>query len=96
MKLAFRGRRVLKDFRHDLRQPLSTLGILASVGKAISKDSEVTARYQHIQTAQKALKNMLEDFFDQLGNAIRYPQDDNAAPMTPVRVHDILGPLIEE
>ncbi|KYP11212.1 MAG: hypothetical protein A0129_08885 [Limnobacter sp. CACIAM 66H1] len=96
MKLAFRGRRVLKDFRHDLRQPLSTLGILASVGKAISKDPEVTARYQHIQTAQKALKNMLEDFFDQLGNAIRYPQDDNAAPMTLVRVHDILGPLIEE
>lgn len=96
MKLAFRGRRVLKDFRHDLRQPLSTLGILASVGKAISKDPEVTARYQHIQTAQKALKNMLEDFFDQLGNAIRYPQDENAAPMMPVTVHDILGPLIEE
>jgi signal transduction histidine kinase len=96
MKLAFRGRRVLKDFRHDLRQPLSTLGILASVGKAISKDPEVTARYQHIQTAQKALKNMLEDFFDQLGNAIKYPQDDNSAPMSPVAIHDVLGPLIEE
>jgi hypothetical protein len=56
------------------------------VGKAISKDPEVTARYQHIQTAQKALKNMLEDFFDQLGNAIRYPQDENAAPMMPVAI----------
>ena len=96
MKFAFRGRRVLKDFRHDLRQPLSTLGILASVGKAISKDPEVTARYQHIQTAQKALKNMLEDFFDQLASAIKYPQDDNYAPMMPTAVHDILGPLIEE
>jgi signal transduction histidine kinase len=96
MKFAFRGRRVLKDFRHDLRQPLSTLGILASVGKAISKDPEVTARYQHIQTAQKALKNMLEDFFDQLGNAIKYPQVEHSAPMAPVAVHDILAPLIEE
>jgi len=96
MKLAFRGRRVLKDFRHDLRQPLSTLGILASVGKAISKDPEVTARYQHIQTAQKALKNMLEDFFDQLGNAIKYPQDDNSVSMSQVAIHDVLGPLIEE
>jgi len=96
MKLAFRGRRILKDFRHDLRQPISTLGILASVGKAISKDPEVTARYQHIQTAQKALKNMLEDFFDQLGNAIRYPQDDHSMPLAPVAVHDILGPLVDE
>lgn len=96
MKLAFRGRRVLKDFRHDLRQPISTLGILASVGKAISKDPEVTARYQHIQTAQKALKNMLEDFFDQLGNAIKYPQDDQSIVLTPVALHDILGPLVEE
>lgn len=96
MKLAFRGRRVLKDFRHDLRQPLSTLGILASVGKAISKDPEVTARYQHIQTAQKALKNMLEDFFDQLGNAIRYPQDNEVTPLQSVAVDEILSPLVEE
>lgn len=96
MKLAFKGRRVLKDFRHDLRQPLSTLGILASVGKAISKDPEVTARYQHIQTAQKALKNMLEDFFDQLGNAIRYPAEDNSMPLHNVSVDEILAPLIEE
>jgi signal transduction histidine kinase len=96
MKLAFKGRRVLKDFRHDLRQPLSTLGILASVGKAISKDPEVTARYQHIQTAQKALKNMLEDFFDQLGNSIRYPAEDNRTVLQSVRMNDILEPLIEE
>ena len=96
MKLAFRGRRILKDFQHDLRQPISTLGILASVGKAISKDPEVTARYQHIQTAQKALKNMLEDFFDQLSHAIRYPQDELSTPLTTVALHDILGPLVEE
>lgn len=96
MKLAFRGRRVLKDFRHDLRQPLSTMGILASVGKAISKDPEVTARYQHIQTAQKALKNMLEDFFDQLSNAIRYPENDNTIPLSQVSIDDVLGPLVEE
>lgn len=96
MKLAFKGRRVLKDFRHDLRQPLSTLGILASVGKAISKDPEVTARYQHIQTAQKALKNMLEDFFDQLGSAIRYPTEDNSTALQSVTLDEILTPLIEE
>lgn len=96
MKLAFKGRRVLKDFRHDLRQPLSTLGILASVGKAISKDPEVTARYQHIQTAQKALKNMLEDFFDQLGSAIRYPTEDNRTTLQNVALDEILAPLIEE
>lgn len=96
MKMAFRGRRVLKDFRHDLRQPLSTLGILASVGKAISQDPEVTARYQHIQTAQKALKNMLEEFFDELGTAIRYPLDDNQIHIEPVSINEVLGPLIEE
>lgn len=96
MKMAFRGRRVLKDFRHDLRQPLSTLGILASVGKAISKDPEVTARYQHIQTAQKALKNMLEDFFDQLNHAIRYPVDEGNAPLQQVSIHEVLCPLVEE
>jgi len=96
MKMAFRGRRVLKDFRHDLRQPLSTLGILASVGKAISQDPEVTARYQHIQTAQKALKNMLEEFFDELAAAIRYPLDDNRTQLETVSVNDVLGPLIEE
>lgn len=96
MKLAFKGRRVLKDFRHDLRQPLSTLGILASVGKAISKDPEVTARYQHIQTAQKALKNMLEDFFDQLSNAIRYPTEDHRTALQNVSLDDILAPLVEE
>jgi signal transduction histidine kinase len=96
MKLAFKGRRVLKDFRHDLRQPLSTLGILASVGKAISKDPEVTARYQHIQTAQKALKNMLEDFFDQLGNAIRYPTEEHRTALQYVALDEILAPLVEE
>ncbi|WP_334118084.1 ATP-binding protein [Limnobacter sp.] len=96
MKLAFRGRRVLKDFRHDLRQPLSTLGILASVGKAISKDPEVTARYQHIQTAQKALKNMLEEFFDQLGSAIRYPVEENTAQLQKISIDEVLNPLIEE
>lgn len=96
MKLAFRGRRVLKDFRHDLRQPLSTLGILASVGKAISKDAEVTARYQHIQTAQKALKNMLEEFFDQLANAIRYPVEENTAQLHKISIDEVLSPLVEE
>lgn len=96
MKMAFRGRRVLKDFRHDLRQPLSTLGILASVGKAISQDPEVTARYQHIQTAQKALKNMLEEFFDELAAAIRYPIDDNRIHLETVSINEILVPLIEE
>ncbi|HEX4842432.1 MAG TPA: HAMP domain-containing sensor histidine kinase [Limnobacter sp.] len=96
VKLAFRGRRVLKDFRHDLRQPLSTLGILASVGKAISKDPEVTARYQHIQTAQKALKNMLEEFFDQLSEAIRYPLEEKLAPLQTVKIDDVLSPLVEE
>ena len=96
MKLAFRGRRVLKDFRHDLRQPLSTLGILASVGKAISKDPEVTARYQHIQTAQKALKNMLEEFFDQLGGAIRYPVEENISQLQKISIDEVLSPLVEE
>ncbi|HEX4917818.1 MAG TPA: HAMP domain-containing sensor histidine kinase [Limnobacter sp.] len=96
VRLAFRGRRVLKDFRHDLRQPLSTLGILASVGKAISKDPEVTARYQHIQTAQKALKNMLEEFFDQLSEAIRYPIEEKIAPLQHVKIDDLLTPLVEE
>ena len=96
VKMAFRSRRVLKDFRHDLRQPLSTLGILASVGKAISQDPEVTARYQHIQTAQKALKNMLEEFFDELGAAIRYPLDESQPHLEPVSIDEVLRPLIEE
>lgn len=96
MKMAFRGRRALKDFRHDLRQPLSTLGILASVGKAISQDPEVTARYQHIQTAQKALKNMLEEFFEELGAAIRYPHDDDRTHLETVSINEVLSPLIEE
>ena len=96
MKLAFRGRRVLKDFRHDLRQPLSTLGILASVGKAISKDPEVTARYQHIQTAQKALKCMLEDFFDQLETSMRYPVDGDTLQLKKISIDEILSPLVEE
>lgn len=96
MQLAYRGKRVLKDFRHDLRQPLSTMGILASVGKAISKDPEVTARYQHIQTAQRALKSMLEDFFEQLTQAIRYPSQSQLTPLKPTRIDDILSPLVEE
>lgn len=96
MKMAFRSRRVLKDFRHDLRQPLSTLGILASVGKAISQDPEVTARYQHIQTAQKALKNMLEEFFDELGSTIRYPLDESQPNLETVSINEVLTPLIEE
>lgn len=96
MQVAYRGRRVLKDFRHDLRQPLSTLGILASVGRAIAKDPEVSARYQHIQTAQKALKTMLEEFFDQMEEAVQYPFDDQHAPLRPVKAHDVLAPLVEE
>ena len=96
MKLAFRGRRVLKDFRHDLRQPLSTLGILASVGKAISKEPEVTARYQHIQTAQKTLKNMLEELFEQFENAIQYPAKDGLLCLQKVSLDEVLSPLIEE
>lgn len=96
MKFAYRSRRVLKDFQHDLRQPLSTLGILASVGKAISQDSEVAARYQHIQTAQKALKAMLEDFFDQLAQVTRYPQKPNSMPLQAVSIDEVLAPLVEE
>lgn len=96
MQVAYRGRRVLKDFRHDLRQPLSTLGILASVGRAIAKDPEVSARYQHIQTAQKALKTMLEEFFDQMEEAVQYPFDEQHAPLKPVKAHDVLAPLVEE
>jgi hypothetical protein len=72
------------------------LGILASVGKAISKDPEVTARYQHIQTAQKALKNMLEEFFDQLASAIRYPVEENTAQLRKISIDEVLSPLIEE
>ncbi|HEX4857354.1 MAG TPA: HAMP domain-containing sensor histidine kinase [Limnobacter sp.] len=96
MKFAYGSRRVLKDFQHDLRQPLSTLGILASVGKALSQDPEVSARYQHIQTAHKALRNMLEEFFEQLSNAIRYPQVKSTLPLQSVALDDVLGPLIEE
>lgn len=96
MQIAYKSRRILKDFRHDLRQPLSTLGILASVGKAISKDPEVSARYMHIQTAQKALKNMLEEFFEGLENSIQYPFKDHIAPMKAVDLGSILEPLVEE
>lgn len=96
MRLAYRGRRILKDFRHDLRQPLSTLGILASVGRAISKDPEVASRYSHIQTAQKALKNMLEEFFDELDTSIRYPFTDNLAPLSKVSLDAVLQPLVDE
>jgi hypothetical protein len=96
MQIAYKSRRILKDFRHDLRQPLSTLGILASVGKAISKDPEVSARYMHIQTAQKALKNMLEEFFEGLENSIQYPFKDSIAPMKAVNLGSILEPLVEE
>lgn len=96
MQIAYKSRRILKDFRHDLRQPLSTLGILASVGKAISKDPEVSARYLHIQTAQKALKTMLEEFFEELENSIQYPFKNNRAPMKEVELRNILEPLVEE
>ncbi|MCQ8896851.1 sensor histidine kinase [Limnobacter humi] len=96
MQIAYKSRRLLKDFRHDLRQPLSTLGILASVGKAIAKDPEVTARYQHIQTAQKALKQMMEEFFVQLEEAFQYPSSDQFGPLKPVRLRDVIEPLVEE
>lgn len=96
MRIAYRSRRILKDFQHDLRQPLSTLGILASVGRAISKDPEVGARYLHIQTAQKALKTMLEEFFEELESTVRYPFKDNIAPMRQVSLEQVLEPLVEE
>lgn len=96
MQIAYKSRRVLKDFRHDLRQPLSTLGILASVGKAIAKDPEVSARYQHIQTAQKALKQMMEEFFIQLEDAFQYPSNDQFGLLKPVRLRDVIEPLVEE
>lgn len=94
--LSFKGRRVLKDFRHDLRQPISTMGILASVGKAISKDPEVSARYQHIQTAQKALKTMLEDFFEKLEGTFDSPISQQDQVTTRFTLDHVLQPLIDE
>jgi len=96
LKLTYRSKRIMKDFQHDLRQPLSTVGILASVGKAISKDPEVTARYQHIQTSQRALKGLMESFFDQLSYTLRYPAESDNLPLAKVRLDEIINPLVEE
>lgn len=96
LKLMYKSKRVIKDFQHDLRQPLSTVGILASVGRAISKDPEVTARYQHIQTAQRALKGLMDSFFEQLNYTLKYPVESDALPMTEFRIDEIISPLVEE
>ena len=96
LKLMYRSKRVIKDFQHDLRQPLSTVGILASVGKAISKDPEVTARYQHIQTAQRALKGLIESLFEQLNHTLKYPVESDALPLVEFRIDEIIIPLVEE
>lgn len=96
IRLSYKSRRVLKDIRHDIRQPLSTLGILASVGKAISRDADVVSRYEHIQTAQRALKNMIEETFEQLDDTLQYPRIQKPLPLKKIALHEVLYPLVEE
>lgn len=96
VRLSYQARRVLKDVRHDLRQPISTLGILASVGKAIARDPEVITRYEHIQATQKALKTMLEQTFSQLDRSLQYPTTQEPQKFDPFPVNELLEPLVAE
>lgn len=96
VRLSYQARRVLKDVRHDLRQPISTLGILASVGKAIARDPEVITRYEHIQAAQKALKTMLEQTFGLLDRSLQYPQPQAPQNFDTFPINELLEPLIVE
>lgn len=96
VRLSYQARRVLKDVRHDLRQPISTLGILASVGKAIARDPEVITRYEHIQATQKALKTMLEQTFSQLDRSLQYPKPQEPQVFDSFPINDLLEPLVAE
>ncbi|NJM32465.1 MAG: HAMP domain-containing histidine kinase [Limnobacter sp.] len=58
--------RSVKACSHDLRQPLSTIGIVGGVGKAICQDEQIRQRFEHILLSQKSLKDMLDSLFDNL------------------------------
>lgn len=58
--------RKIKDFNHDLRQPLSTISVISGVGKAMSDRDDMRDRFQHILTAHTSFNSMLNQFLRDL------------------------------
>ncbi len=63
--------RKIKDFSHDLRQPLSTISVISGVGKAMADRDDMRDRFQHILTAHASFNSMLNHFLDDLHSDLR-------------------------
>lgn len=87
---------LLKNFKHDVRQPLSTINIVSSIGKATANGPDERERFQHIQSSQKAASRLIDQLsmnFDRLLLKTLHAEQLN---MHAFKLHDILAPLVEE
>lgn len=96
IKLAHDLKQRTKTFRHDARQPLSTISLVSSVGKALSSNTEQSQRFEHLQSSQKALSKLIDHFLSSIDTAMMNSINTNNTPFRPVELRSILEPLVEE
>ncbi|MDH4395899.1 MAG: HAMP domain-containing sensor histidine kinase [Limnobacter sp.] len=96
IKLAHDLKSNIKNFSHDVRQPLSTINIVSSVGKALASSPDQSQRFEHLQSSQRALGKLIDQFLASVDGAVIQSLKGKVPNFTEFRVDQILQPLVEE
>lgn len=96
IKLAHDLKSNIKNFSHDVRQPLSTINIVSSVGKALANSPDQSQRFEHLQSSQRALGKLIDQFLASVDGAVIHSLRGKVPNFTEFRVDQILQPLVDE
>lgn len=96
IKLAHDLKSNIKNFSHDVRQPLSTINIVSSVGKALASTPDQSQRFEHLQSSQRALGKLIDQFLASVDGAVIHSLRGKEPSFTQFKIDQILQPLVEE
>ncbi len=96
IKLAHDLKSNIKNFSHDVRQPLSTINIVSSVGKALASSPDQSQRFEHLQSSQRALGKLIDQFLASVDGAVIHSLKGKVPSFTEFKIDQILQPLVDE
>lgn len=96
IKLAHDLKSNIKNFSHDVRQPLSTINIVSSVGKALANTPDQSQRFEHLQSSQRALGKLIDQFLASVDGAVIHSLKGKVPNFTEFKIDQILQPLVDE
>lgn len=96
IKLAHDLKSNIKNFSHDVRQPLSTINIVSSVGKALANSPDQSQRFEHLQSSQRALGKLIDQFLASVDGVVIQSLKGKVPNFTEFKIDQILQPLVDE